>query len=621
MQYINPVGEIGLIKNKDYNGDINYKNTVLFANKTSQSNYFTTKATHLHRYQYNKDRSSFNIGLPINIVSTYSYLYFESGDNDYVFERKRYYAFITDIKYINNTTTEISFIIDIIQTFMFDIEVGRCLVEREHTVTDNLFEHITPENISIDEALCTKEIKKFSERMLCGIILNKALRAKTIEYDGKTYSRTFQVTFAPPYFQGGGVVGGVPNTLFWYTGIPINAKDVTYYRERLDPLNKTIDTQPLYYYDNDDNPLTEGQESNPQFFTASHLLYNIVNGNFSVDDGVLSEDNIVSVYIYPEEASNIHKQTEANELGYNLGVSSHDFSESSIGNFKSLYDGGSYSPKNNKLYTYPYSYLEAINNEGQKTIYKLENFDHNRIQNPYQYSFRILYSYIEPVCIALVPIDYEGDDFSYEQSLTVTGFPHPYYSGNRLNQYLQQNSAKRDSALISSALSTAVGTIASLYSGNPLPYVSSAAGFVSSYVELQSAIEDLKNTPPQSYSIFNTEYMNTVLNRCGFIIKVKNIRAELAEQIDTYFTMYGYKINYIKEPNIFRYLKDNSEPIRPSFNYLKTTNVVVKSNSLENEMLDSETRSNVAKILDNGITFWSDNDNVGNYGIDNNAPL
>lgn len=621
MQYINPIGEIGLIKSKDYNGDINYKNTVLFADRTSQENYFATKATRLSRYQYNKDRSSFNVGLSINEVSKYSYLYFENGENN-VFERKRYYAFITDIKYINNTTTEISFVIDLMQTFMFDIDVGRCLVEREHTITDNLFEHIIPENIAVDETICTHEMRMFTGRMLCGIILNTNITSKTIEYNGASYTREFNRTFAPPFFQDGGVVGGIPNTLYWYTGIPVTAKDVTHYRNNLSPLDKTVDTQSLYYYsDDDDVPLTEGQYSYPQFFTASQLLYDIINGNLRSTDGVLSEDNIVSVYIYPEEASNIYKKTEAQELGYNLGVSAQTFSEREIGEFKSLYDGGSYSPKNNKLYTYPYSYLEVINNEGQSGIYKLENFDHNRIQEPYKYSFRVIWSYIDPVCVVITPINYDGDDFSYEQSLTFTGLPQPYYSGNSLNQYLQQNSAKRQASLISTALSTAVGKIASLYSGNPLPYISSVVGSISAKTELKSTIEDLKNTPPQSYSIFNTEYLNTALNRCGFVIKVKNIRGELAEQIDTYFTMYGYKINRLKEPNVFRYLKDNSEHIRPSFNYLKTNNVVVKSNSPENEMLDSETRSNIAKILDSGITFWNDNSYVGNYNRENSAPI
>ena len=620
MQYINPIGEIGLIKSKDYNGDINYKNTVLFADRPTQSNYFTTKATRLLRYQYNKDRSSFNVGLAINEVSKYSYLYFENGNNN-VFERKRYYAFITDIKYINNTTTEISFIIDLMQTFMFDIEVGRCLVEREHTVTDNLFEHITPENIAIDEAICSQEIRMFSGRMLCGIILNTTILNTTTEYNNKTYTREYLRKFSPPFIQGGGVVGGIPNTLYWYTGIPISEDDVMYYRENLDPLNRTVETQPLYYYDADDNPLIDTQLANAQFFTASYLLYNIINGNLNGTGGALSEDNIVAVYIYPEEASNINNQIEAQRTGYNLGISTRTLYGNDIGRFKSLYHGGHYYPKNNKLYTYPYSYLEAINNEGQSGIYKLENFDHNSIEEPYQYSFRAIWSYIEPVCSALIPINYDGDDFSYEQSLTVTGFPQPYYSGNRLNQYLQQNSAKRETALISSAMSTAIGKIASLFSGNPLPYISSIVGSISAKAELKSTIEDLKNTPPQSYSIFNTEYMNTVLKRCGFVIKVKNIRYELAEQIDTYFTMYGYKINYIKEPNVFRYLKDNAEPIRPSFNYLKTNNVVVKSNSPENEMLDSETRSNIAKILDSGITFWRDNSYVGNYNLNNNAPI
>lgn len=64
---------------------------------------------------------------------------------------KTFYCFVTDVKYINDNTTEITYVVDYMQTYYFDINVPACFVEREHTLSDNMFEHLVPEGLSAGE--------------------------------------------------------------------------------------------------------------------------------------------------------------------------------------------------------------------------------------------------------------------------------------------------------------------------------------------------------------------------------------------------------------------------------------------------------------------------------------
>lgn len=83
----------------------------------------------------------------------------------------------------------------------------------------------------------------------------------------------------------------------------------------------------------------------------------------------------------------------------------------------------------------------------------------------------------------------------------------------------------------------------------------------------------------------------------------KHIREEYARIIDDYFTVYGYATNRVKVPNI---------SVRPHWTYTKTigSNVVSKTCSNNDVTL-------INTIFDNGITFWKNASEIGNYSFDN----
>lgn len=58
-----------------------------------------------------------------------------------------FFAFIHTVEYINDYCTEITFEIDVMQSFMWNYELRECHVIREHSLTDFVGDSLTPENI------------------------------------------------------------------------------------------------------------------------------------------------------------------------------------------------------------------------------------------------------------------------------------------------------------------------------------------------------------------------------------------------------------------------------------------------------------------------------------------
>ena len=46
------------------------------------------------------------------------------------YENKWFYAFVTDVTWVNNVTWEVSFILDVMQTYYFDFTYEKCFIER-----------------------------------------------------------------------------------------------------------------------------------------------------------------------------------------------------------------------------------------------------------------------------------------------------------------------------------------------------------------------------------------------------------------------------------------------------------------------------------------------------------
>lgn len=161
MSYIEP-NSIVKIYTTDITGapvpfDPSMENTVLFTSAEQQYNYLEAfRPITLTKNSYTRmNRGVIKVGLENDITSEVykdkiiaavynaNYLAFKNTS----FEDKWFYAFIDSTEYLNNNTVTIVYHIDPIQTYMFDWTFNQCLIEREHTVTDEYGEHTLPEQL------------------------------------------------------------------------------------------------------------------------------------------------------------------------------------------------------------------------------------------------------------------------------------------------------------------------------------------------------------------------------------------------------------------------------------------------------------------------------------------
>ena len=68
-----------------------------------------------------------------------------------------YFAFVTDISYLADGTSEISFELDWWTTYQFDLHVKPCMVEREHVDNDSIGRHTVPEDIECGPMIVERE--------------------------------------------------------------------------------------------------------------------------------------------------------------------------------------------------------------------------------------------------------------------------------------------------------------------------------------------------------------------------------------------------------------------------------------------------------------------------------
>lgn len=142
---VTPQGQLYLCKTPLEN---NYKNQLTFANLTAQVSYFNSKVIKSYdNYTYIKKDNVVQVGENIDAIIDCNYLFYKNVG----FTQKYYFCFITNMEYINENCTRISFETDVFQTWQFQIQYNRCFVEREHTNNDTIGANTVPENLEMGE--------------------------------------------------------------------------------------------------------------------------------------------------------------------------------------------------------------------------------------------------------------------------------------------------------------------------------------------------------------------------------------------------------------------------------------------------------------------------------------
>ena len=120
--------------------DPSYQHTVLFSSKEQQANAFlgftTGDLTFVNQSYQRHGRGYIKIATNVGNVLNCNYMMFRNYNSETMTYDRWFYAFVTDVEYVNEATTLIRYEIDIMQTWLFDYSLDPVFVEREHSSTD-----------------------------------------------------------------------------------------------------------------------------------------------------------------------------------------------------------------------------------------------------------------------------------------------------------------------------------------------------------------------------------------------------------------------------------------------------------------------------------------------------
>lgn len=537
-----------------------HENTLYFSSTSNKDSYFDglTKYS-VSSVTYQREHRGFiRIELPVSSLIRCDYMRFKNNS----FENKWFYAFITQVNYINNNTTEIRYELDPLITWMGAFSLKQCFVERQHTHNDGIGNNICDEGLP------------------CGEYVVESMK-KTID----TSSLKIGTVYASAE-SGGKLVNNIFNgayTYFWDTS-------------EVDLLNQTL-----------------------QDLLGSNEIDNMVSMYMCPSEFAYDETPITIVYAFDKPYTSV--------------------------------DG--YVPKNNKLFCYPFKYVEVDNMEGGVQEYMYEYFGTTPpTASSGMFNFRVSGANNGNLDLVLYPVGYKvpnssTDTTAIHHALGMHSFPLCSWSYDTYKAWLAQKNAYYE---LDTATTTGEAAIRGYYSGAQsgastgastgsqigstigsaiLPGVGTAVGGIAGGLaggaigglvggEVEQARAKKQATDIAQYDSMirnsvtpitpnknigtNSADVLTSLGAKTYQVKEMSITHNYAQMIDDYFTMYGYAVKQVLTPDM---------NVRPHWTYVKTIGCNVTG-----EFPASDARE-IEDIFDNGVRFWHNISEMGNYSLDN----
>ena len=539
--------------------EIDESNQLTFANVNAQYNYFNSlPSLYLDNATYQRKDNVIRYPLADNLsfddIIKYNYCMYK---ND-AYTDKIFYAFVKNIRYVNDGMAEITIETDAFQTWQFDIEYKSSFIEREHVSDDTVGKHTIPEGLETGEII------------MAGIDRYEKLQ-QTVPVMGCTEDIATKDTVYPWYLNG-------------------KLRSVNYY---------------IFTENNSQTPYTNtGQQSE----AISQALAALKG----------EQDAIVTIFMAPVELVNWQKYDSDPLAGwtaipvpgsvlmnhsyrrvcwnqdYDKPISMTDFTFDRVTSF------GTYTPKNNKLKVFPYCYMMMTNNSGGNAIYHYEDFSYTDALHPNRIVFEVK-GIVCPGCsIRCMPKNYKGMTNNYTTGISAGKFPICDYVNDIFINWLTQNGVNYALSTVGNVGMTAAGIVSAI-GGNPLGLgmvVGGAAGVLNDMKEIYQK----SFTPPQAEGDLGSAEISFSCSENTFEAHHFRIKEEYAKIIDDYFSTYGYKVNEIKVPNI---------NTRTYWNYIKT----IDANLLGD--IPQEDLQQLKNIFNNGCTFWHDPDHFLDYSLSN----
>lgn len=575
-----------------------YEGTLTFADADEQYAYFNSKnPIPLTRQSYQRyDEGSISVNLPIAQLYTCDYMMFQNASYD----DKWFYAFVTNVEYINDVTTKVYYQIDVMQTWLLgvDWEFDNCFISREHVSDDRIGANILPEPFEVGDFELQRQGKLETINGYAMII------AGFCRIGVENNQQTHLIPDNPRC-----EIVGFAGTM---TDSPIASVERTVYNQ-------------VYNY----LPFTTASDRDKALYVLKQLLEGDFWNTFN--------NTISSVYIIPDnyvgDIRYINRRTI--NIGTTAPASICDIVCDGVGTYDSYFsiNTDTYTPMCNKLYTEQFRTIKICGVNGVEYILPQDSVSITQAAD----EFGDIQRYISYRIKGGV---YGGCGYRFTPAMKNGTYSR---AGSLDTGSLIENpfTASEKSSIVGNALLSA---LTSVIRGLPqvrgtTKTVETEENRVNTYsrgdsgrlVKVGKTEEDRMRVTKREYadkakfpladfiSIFSgakgrkvneTNSLSGVIDNInGYYSYSYEIYAPKYQDIvnlDVYLNTFGYASNRVGMPNTNN---------RQKWNYVKT-----KWCNLKNSRCPTDALIDIKEIVNNGIMFWHGETNVNNYVLTNGKP-
>jgi|GEM_PF-1152312 len=546
MAVVTPQSDVYLLK---VPLEIDDMNQLTFANATAQYNYFNSlPKLSVNNFTYQRKDGTIRYGANFDSLLNYNYVMYR---ND-AYSNKWFYAFITGMEYLNDNVTAISIKTDVWQTYQFELTFKPVLIDREHTNNDTIGANTLPEGLELGEMVCNGDVTNFGVNITGVGDWVIVIDVSMIENPGD-------------------------NQTLGYTG---------------DPTGQYVNSTPSGLYH-----LILGV--NQSVVVSARSVINLY------DQAGLSEA-IQNVYILPRDlignvtAITLSTQGSAPQPYQSVGVHMPNNSTgvTSLGTYSYARATSirGFVPKNNKLFCYPYNYLNVSNNAGTVSTYHYEDFSST-------VSFKVEGVMCPSGSTKAVPQNYkfiDSTENAYDYSISGAKYPICAWTTDAYTNWLTQNSINMEwgmnKAIVEGGRNAIGGELALAAAGVASAGLIGVAGLgllgasiIGTALEQHRAKSAANLTADQARGNLNAGDIVWSKWKSQYTFIPMSIKPEVARCIDEFFSQYGYKCNRVKVPNITG---------RRNWNYVKTVGCYIEAD------IPQEDLQEIKSMFDKGITLW-----------------
>lgn len=530
--------------------EIDEVNQLTFSNATAQYNYFNgLNKLDVSGFTYQRKDGKIRYPACVDDLINYNYCMYRNSS----YSNKWFYAFITNIEYLNDNTSLISIKTDVWQTWQFDLTFKPSYVSREHTNNDAFGANVLDEGINVGEYICNASS-------------DLSYLANTQDYWIAVQISDFVESFQLPATR---VYGGIPQGAWTFIMDPADTANFNRFVAAYDDQGKADAIVAMYVL--------------PKSFAPADTL----NG--------LTTNNPDPQYPYNFDYWVMPTSITATNLG------SWEWDRQTTLN--------GYVPKNNKMLCYPYNYLMVSNNAGDDNVYHWEDFGSSSAW------FDLKGVPSQGCQIRAIPRAYKGTNSTsgYEYSCVAPELPTISWNSDYYLNWRAQNGV------------TAAGRAADRYysdwwqsrgenvSDEEVEALGGASGALSATLGyagkfLGAIFDEMKGgysasiTPDQVKGKQSGDLTFSIGRNCFTGYKM-SIKAEVARAIDDYFSMFGYRTDKMKLPNITG---------RSNWNYVKTLGCNVIADIPQKDLQE------IKGMFNSGVTLWHNPATFLDYSQNNN---